>query len=193
MSVARWVEIDPAAPATVGPIRGGVVASQTATAIPCAASPPPTTTPAPPVIGPVDRTPPRATLTAAKARVRGRAVTLRLRLRSSERGTVRVTVARVGRGSKLTLNRPWRSPVAVVAARTRWLVVTGRLGGGVAPRRLRVTLRVADRAATPAGSCGSLSLVRLPRPRSPSTPSPIARRRRKDQKGTDADPDDNDP
>jgi hypothetical protein len=163
MSMARWVEIDLTAPATVGPI-GGVVASQTGTVIPCAASPPPTTTPTPPMIGPVDRTPPRATLTAAKARVRGRAVTLRLRLRSSERGTVRVTVARVGRGSKLTLKRPWRSPVALVAARTRWLVVTGRLGGGVAPRRLRVTLRVADRAGNARRLVRVLSLVRLPRP-----------------------------
>ena len=87
MSVARWVRIDPAAPAAS-------TCTDTGT----------TTTPAPPVIVPADRTAPTATVTGITARVRGRAVTVRLKLRSSERGSVRVSVAGVGRGAKVTLS-----------------------------------------------------------------------------------------
>ena len=68
MSVARWVEIDPAAPATAGPI-GAVVASQTATATRLRgdrAAAGTTPAPTPPVIVPKDRTAPRATVTATK-------------------------------------------------------------------------------------------------------------------------------
>jgi hypothetical protein len=98
------------------------------------------------MIVPKDRTAPKVTVTATKARFRGRAVTVRLKLRSSERGSVRLSVAGVGRGSKVTLKRRWRAATGLRAARTRSLVITAHLGGRVAPRRLRVTLRVMDRA-----------------------------------------------
>jgi hypothetical protein len=161
MSVARWVEIDPAAPPTPGP-SGPVVASQTPTPPPCAAaaSPPVTTpAPAPPVVVSKDHTAPRATVTATTASVRGGAVTVRLKPRSSERGLVRVSVARVGRGATVTLTR--RSAVALAAARTRWLVITAHLSGRLAPKRLRVTLRVRDRAGNVRRVVRVVSLVRV--------------------------------
>ena len=163
MSVARWVEIDPAAPTTAGP-SGAVVASQTATPPPCAATaPPPVTTPAPtpPVVVPKDRTAPRTTVTATSARVRGRAVTVRLKLRSNEPGSVRVSVAGVGRGAKVTLARRWRAATGLKAARTRSLVITAHLGGRIAPKRLRVALRVTDRAGNVRRVVKVVSLVRV--------------------------------
>jgi hypothetical protein len=169
MSVARWVEIDPAASTTLGP-SGAVVASQTATPLPCpaTASPPPVTPPgpAPPVVVPKDRTAPRATVTATTASVRGRAVTVRLRVRSNERGSLRVSLAGVGRGAKVTLKRRWRSATGLRAARTRSLVITAHLGGRVAPKRVRVTLRVADRAGNVRRVVRVVSLVPESAPRS---------------------------
>ncbi len=149
MSVATWVRIDPAAPAA-SPCQS-VGSSDT----------PATTTPAPPVTAPTDHAAPTATVTAAKARVRGRAVTVRLKLRSSERGSVRVSVAGVGRGAKVTLKRRWRTATGLKAARTRSLVITGHLGGRLAPKRLRVTLRVTDRAGNVRRVVRVVSLVRV--------------------------------
>ena len=165
MSVARWVEIDPAAPAAAGP-SGAVVASQTPTALPCSAPAPPpeasTPPPAPtaPVVVPRDETAPTTTVSSTTARVRGRAVTVRLKLRSNERASVRVSVAGVGRGSKVTLKRRWRSATALTAARTRSLVIAAHLGGLVAPKRLRVTLRVTDPAGNVRRVVRVVALVR---------------------------------
>jgi len=181
--VASWVRIDPAAPAAPVP-SGPAVVSQTATPMPCTApassEPPATTTPAPaptapvivpedpaaPVVVPEDRAAPRASVTSASASVRGRAVTVRLRLRSDEAGSVRVGLARVGRGAGVTPARRWRSPVALGARRARSLVVTARLAGGVPPRRLRVTLRVVDRAGNVRRVVRVVPLVRTSAPRS---------------------------
>ena len=107
MSVARWVEIDPARP----PVGPRDVDRRTRHP-----RHPPHDDPAPPGIGPADRTAPTATVTAITARVRGRAVTVRLRLRSSERGSVRVSVAGVGRGAKVTLRNRWKTATALTAA-----------------------------------------------------------------------------
>jgi hypothetical protein len=88
-------------------------------------------------------------------------VTVRLKLRSSERGLVRVSVARVGGGATVTLTRRSRSAVALAAARTRWLVITAHLSGRLAPERLRVTLRVRDRAGNVRRVVRVVSLVRV--------------------------------
>jgi hypothetical protein len=171
MSVASWVRLDPAAPAAPVP-SGAVVASQTAAASPCSApsAPPapttPDTTPAPTSPGatpPGDRTAPRLTVPALKATVRGRAVSLRVRLRSDARGSVRVGLARVGGGARVTLKRRWRSAIALTARRTRSLVISAHLGGRVAPKRLRVTLRVADRAGNARRVVRVVPLARAPR------------------------------
>lgn len=131
MSAAEWLHVGPPLPVPATPT-------------------PPVSTPTPMTPGatptPGDRTPPTATVTSTRAGVDDRAVTVRLKLRSSERGSVRFSVARVGRGSNVTLKRRWRSATGLRAARTRSLVITAHLGGRVAPKRLRVTLRVADQA-----------------------------------------------
>ena len=149
MSVGRWIHVGPPVPVPPPP-----AATET------------TPTPVPPVVVPKDRTAPKATVTAVRARLRVRAVAVRLKLRSSERGSVRVSVAGVGRGSRVTLARRWRAATGLVAARTRSLVITAHLGGRVAPRRLRVTLRVMDRAGNVRRIVRVVSLVRVSAPRS---------------------------
>ena len=144
MSVATWVRIDPAAPAASLWHRA------------CRdAHPAP-----PPAVVPRDETAPTTTVSSTTARVRGRAVTVRLKLRSNERASVRVSVAGVGRGSKVTLKRRWRSATALTAARTRSLVIAAHLGGLIAPKRLRVTLRVTDPAGNVRRVVRVVALVR---------------------------------
>ena len=152
MSVGRWVHIGATPPVPSIP-----------TAPDTTPTPP---TPAPPAVVTRDRRAPRATVTATTASVRGRAVTVRLKLRSSERGSVRVSVAGVGSGAKVTLARRWRSATGLTAARTRSLAIAAQIGGRVAPKRLRVTLRVADRAGNVRRVVRVVSLVRVPAPRS---------------------------
>jgi hypothetical protein len=100
-------------------------------------------------------------VTATKARVRGRAVTVRLKLRSNRRGSARVGVAGVGPGAKVILRPRWRAATGLRAARTRSLVITARLGGRLAPKRLRVTLRVRDRAGNVRRVVRVVPLVRV--------------------------------
>jgi hypothetical protein len=88
-------------------------------------------------------------------------VTVRLRLRSNEAGSLRVGVAGVGRGAKVTLARRWRAATGLRAGRTRSLVITARVGGRIAPKRLRVTLRVRDRAGNVRRVVKVVSLVRV--------------------------------
>ena len=126
MSAGKWVHVGPAPPVP--------------------STPTPTPTPSPPGNVRGHGTAPTTTVTSTRAGVRGRAVTVRLKVRSSEPGSLRVSVAGVGRGAKVTLKKRWRAATGLRAGRTRSLVITAHLGGRVAPRRLRVTLRVMDRA-----------------------------------------------
>jgi Domain of unknown function (DUF1929) len=128
MSAGRWVHIGPPLP------------------VPSTPTPTPVPAPGPAVVAPKDQTAPKATITATRASVLGRAVTVRLQLRSSEPGSLRVSVAGVGRGAKVTLTKRWRAATGLTAGRTRSLVIAAHLAGRVAPKRLRVTLRVTDPA-----------------------------------------------
>jgi hypothetical protein len=116
-SVARWIQLDPAAPASPAPAA------------------PPAAEAAPPVAaaGAADRRAPRVRVRGARATVRGRTLTVRLRLAADERATA---TARLGRRSARAALRPGRTTTVVL--RTR---VAAR-----APKRVRVVISARDTA-----------------------------------------------
>ncbi len=113
-SVARWIRLDPAAPEVPAP---AVVA--------------PGPAPTPPTVGSPDRRAPRLRVSGMRATVRGRIVTVRLRVRSDEDAlvTARLARARVRRG--------------VRAGRPAALVLRVRVGARP-PRGVRVVLGARD-------------------------------------------------
>jgi Galactose oxidase-like, Early set domain len=120
-SVARWIQLDPAAPEIPAP-----TAATPAAATPAAAPPVGT-------VGAADRRAPRLRVRGTRATVRGRTLTVRLRLTSDERATV---TARLGRVGTRTGVRPGRT--ATVLLRTRL--------GARRPHGVRVALSARDGA-----------------------------------------------
>jgi hypothetical protein len=148
-SVASWVRLDPAAP--------------DAPALPAAPATPAADTAAPPAPAPApDASPqgrgPVLRLGRPKVSVRGRTVTVRLRVTSDERARVsaRLVRARGQRGRIVSLRAPSR---VVRAGRANTLVLRARAARAV-PRRLRVRLRAVDARGT--RSSRTLT-VRVPR------------------------------
>ena len=131
-SAARWIQLDPDAPEIVTPTPPP--------ATPPAATPPPATPPpaTPAATAPAgtpaaaaDRRKPRLRVSGARATVRGRTVTVRMRVRSDENARLSV---RLGKAS---LRRALR------AGKGRTVVIRIRVGAK-APRSVRVTLGARD-------------------------------------------------
>jgi hypothetical protein len=113
-SEARWIQLDPAAPEAAAPAPAPAVAAAVAGA-PAA----------------LDRRSPRLRVTGARAVVRGRTVTVRLRVTSDENAVLSARVGRAGVRRTLRARRP-----AGVVLRARV--------GARPPRSVRVTLRARD-------------------------------------------------
>jgi hypothetical protein len=116
-SVARWIQLDPAAPEIPAP-----AAAATAAATPPAGA-----------ARAADRRAPRVRVRSARATLRGRTLTVRLRLTSDERATV---TARLGRARARTAVRPARTAAVSLRARV----------GARPPHRVRVVLDARDGA-----------------------------------------------
>jgi Domain of unknown function (DUF1929) len=114
-SVARWIQLDPAAPEIPAPAAAASAAA-----------------PAGAVLA-ADRRAPRVRVRSARATLRGRTLTVRLRLTSDERATV---TARLGRARARAALRPGRTATVAVRARV----------GARPPHRVRVALDARDGA-----------------------------------------------
>ena len=112
-SEARWIQLDPGAPEAAAPA-GAAASAATA-----------------PAVTILDRRAPRLRLSGARATLRGRTLTVRMRVRSDENATVTAHVRRA------QVRRPVR------AGLPKSLVLRARVGARP-PRSVRVTLRARD-------------------------------------------------
>lgn len=147
-SVASWLRLDPAAP--------------DAPALPVPPSPPvgPTPPVAPPRTAP---RPPRLRVASARAALRGRTMTVRLRVTSSARATVTARLVRArGEHGRVVTGRATRRLVR--AARPVSLVLRARAAGAL-PRRLRAQLWAVDARGNRSPLRTVVVRVPAPRPR----------------------------
>jgi hypothetical protein len=117
-SVARWIQLVPGAPEVAGPA-------------PSSAAGAPAVLPHAAAARPRDRRAPRLRLSGARATLRGRTVTVRLRVTSDENATLSARLGRTATTRTLRARRP------------RLLVLRAR-AAAAAPRRVGVTLRARD-------------------------------------------------
>jgi hypothetical protein len=113
-SEARWIQLDPGAPEAAAPASAAASAGAAA-----------------PAVTILDRRPPRLRLSGARATLRGRTLTVRMRVRSDENATLTARVRRA------LVRRPVR------AGFPKSLVLRARVGARP-PRSVRVTLRARD-------------------------------------------------